>query len=67
MKNDREKRYYVSSIGDLYLKSLEMFADRIVSQDGEVINPKTMKLNEKAFVEFQGGTTTTRTSITRIE
>ncbi len=67
MKSDREKRYYVSSIGNLYLKSLELFADRIISQDGEVINAKTMKLNEKAFVEFQGGTTTTRTSVTRIE
>ncbi|MBM9512230.1 hypothetical protein [Desulfogranum marinum] len=67
MKDDRDKRFYVSSVGNLFLKSLEMFADRIVSAQGQVVDPKKMELNESATVEFQGPTRTTRTSVVRIE
>lgn len=67
MKKDRDKRFYVSSVGNLFLISLEMFGDRIVSAQGEIVEPNKMEINESAFVEFQGPTRTTRTSVTRIE
>jgi hypothetical protein len=67
MKNDRDKRFYVSSVGNLFLLSLEMFGERIVSAQGEIVEPNKMKINDTAFVEFKGPTRITRTSVTRIE
>ncbi|WP_028585563.1 hypothetical protein [Desulfogranum mediterraneum] len=61
------KRFYVSSVGNLYQISLEMFADRLVDQDGREISADAMAIDQTVFAEFQGPTTTTRTSVTRIE
>ncbi len=67
MISDRDKKFYVSSIGDFYMKSLEMFPGKIVTGDGKALDPRSMEINDTGFVEFQGPTTITRTSFTRIE
>lgn len=67
MVSDRDKKFYVSSVGDMFLISLEMFPGKIVTGEGKPLDPRTMELNDSGFVEFQGPTTTTRTSFTRIE
>ena len=67
MTSDRDRKFYVSSIGDLYMKSLEMFPGKIVTGDGKALDPRSMEINDTGFVEFQGPTTITRTSFTRIE
>ncbi len=67
MTSDRDRKFYVSSIGDLYMKSLEMFPGKIVTGDGKTLDPRSMEINDTGFVEFQGPTTITRTSFTRIE
>ncbi len=53
--------------GWVFMISLENFGNRIVDLNGQEILAEDMQLNQKAFIEFQGPTTTTRTSVTRIE
>ncbi len=67
MISDRDKKFYVSSIGDMFLISLEMFPGKIVTGEGKALDPRSMAVNDSGFVEFQGPTTTTRTSFVRIQ
>lgn len=62
-----DKKFYVSSVGNLFKVSLEMFADKLIDQNGKEITPDEMNINDKAYAIFRSGTGTTRTSVTRIE
>ncbi len=66
MKTKRNRRFYVSSIGNLFMISLENFADRIIDRNGKEIAAEDMTLDQEAIIEFQGVTTITRTSVVRI-
>lgn len=61
------QRYYVSSVGNLFKKSLEMFADKLLDENGNEITAADMQINDKAFALFKSGTGITRTSVVRIE
>ena len=61
------ERYDVSSVGRLYRISLEMFADRLVDENGNDIKAAEMKIHDRAYAIFRSGTGNTRTSLVRIE
>lgn len=60
------ERFDVSSVGPLFRNSLELFADKIVDENGKEIKAHQMKINDKAYAVFQSGTGKTRTSLIRI-
>lgn len=61
------RRYEVSSVGKLFKKSLEMFADQLVDENGNKITADEMNVNDKAYAVFWNGANTSRTSVIRIE
>lgn len=62
-----DKKYAISSVGNFYKKSLEMFAEKLVDENGKEINAEDMELGDLAYAIFPSGTGKTRTSVRRIE
>jgi len=61
-----ERQYDIASVGRLYWKSLELFAIRLESQDGQMLSQENVEIAEKFIVIFPSGTGYTRTSGIRI-
>ncbi len=61
------RRFEVASVGKLFKKSLEMFADQLMDENGNEITADEMEVNDKAYALFWNGANTSRTSVTRIE
>jgi hypothetical protein len=67
MEEIMEKRYAISSVGNFYKKSLEMFAEKLVDENGKEIDAEEMELGDWAYAIFSSGTGKTKTSVRRIE
>ncbi len=61
-----ERRYEISSVGLLYWKSLELFATRLESPEGQTVAQESLQIDDPFFVIFPSGTGFTRTSGVRV-
>jgi hypothetical protein len=62
----QDQRFEVASMGTLYRKSLDLFADHLEDPDGNEIQLDDLKIDQPFFVIFPSGTGFTRTSAKRI-
>lgn len=64
--NAIHRKFNVSSVGELYMNSIEMFAEKITDMAGNAIPIENIEVGQKVFVFFSSGTGLTRTSAKRI-
>ena len=62
-----ERKFNVSSMGELFNKSVENIADKITDKDGNEISLESISVGQKVFLVFRNGTGFTRTSAERIK
>lgn len=66
MQAKRNQVFHVSSLGNLFRKSLEMFAYRLEDEICNVLSLDDIKIGQKFFIVFQSGTGLTKTSAVRL-
>jgi hypothetical protein len=66
MATERDQIFNISSIGNVYRKSLAIFAHHLEDSDGDEIQLDYLAVDQPFFVIFKGGTGLTRTSAVRI-
>jgi hypothetical protein len=66
-QNPQEHRYSISSIGLLYRKSLQLFAQELEDLAGHPLTLDQIQVGQRFMVVFASGTGRTRTSAIRIQ
>lgn len=66
MQAKQDKVFHVSSLGNIFRKSLEMFAYRLEDETCNVLSLDDIKIEQKFFIVFQSGTGLTKTSAVRL-
>ncbi len=66
MHKDRNQRFDVSSMGQLFRISLAMFAHHLEDENGGKLSMDELRLNQRFFVVYESGNGFTRTSAKRI-